>query len=66
MEIHSYIYICNELLTMICILGFRDLIAKAAPAIRPPPPTGITTASMSSTCSTTSSPAVPCPAIISG
>ena len=34
---------------MICTCGYSDLMASAMPAIRPPPPTGITTASMSFT-----------------
>ena len=37
-------------------------MARAAPAINPPPPTGIIQASRSGTCSTISNPIVPCPA----
>ena len=41
-------------------------MAKAAPAIKPPPPTGIMHASTSGTCSKISNPTVPCPARICG
>ena len=51
---------------MILTPGFMVLIAFATPAIKPPPPTGITAASRSGTCSNISKPIVPCPAKISG
>mmetsp|Transcript_18796 Transcript_18796/g.33560 ORF Transcript_18796/g.33560 Transcript_18796/m.33560 type:complete len:263 (-) Transcript_18796:798-1586(-) len=51
---------------MTCISGLTDLIASAIPAINPPPPTGITTASSSSTCSRISIPTVPAPARMGG
>ena len=47
---------------MIWTSGLRLLIARAAPAMSPPPPTGIIQASRSGTCSMISSPIVPCPA----
>ena len=53
-------------LTYTSILGWRVLSATAQPAMSPPPPMGITTASMSSTCSAISKPNVPCPASMSG
>ena len=52
--------------TIIFISGCNVLSATAQPASSPPPPTGITTASISCTCSAISKPQVPCPAIISG
>mmetsp|Transcript_39459 Transcript_39459/g.100011 ORF Transcript_39459/g.100011 Transcript_39459/m.100011 type:complete len:315 (-) Transcript_39459:909-1853(-) len=42
------------------------LMASAMPAMRPPPPTGMTTASSSSTCSRISMPTVPAPAKMGG
>jgi hypothetical protein len=39
------------------------VMAHPTPAIRPPPPTGTTTASRSGIWSSNSSPSVPCPAI---
>mmetsp|Transcript_2278 Transcript_2278/g.8045 ORF Transcript_2278/g.8045 Transcript_2278/m.8045 type:complete len:309 (+) Transcript_2278:1285-2211(+) len=50
---------------MICTSGLRVLIASAAPAMRPPPPTGMTTASTSLTSSRISRPMEPAPARIS-
>ena len=43
-------------LTMIRMFGFIVFKATAHPAIKPPPPTGITTASTSGTCSIISKP----------
>ena len=52
--------------TIILISGCNVLSATAQPASSPPPPTGITTASISCTCSAISKPQVPWPAIING
>eukprot|EP01137_Pigoraptor_chileana_P027929 Opistho-2@11203 len=46
--------------------GRSVLTARAMPARRPPPPTGTTIASKSSSCSMISSPIVPCPAMMLG
>ncbi len=43
--------------------GQSALTAVATPEISPPPPTGTTTCVTSSTCSHSSRPTVPCPAI---
>ncbi len=43
-----------------------DFSAIATPLTSPPPPTGTITRARSSTCSSNSSPIVPCPAITSG
>lgn len=51
---------------MILTFGCKVLTASATPAMSPPPPVGTTTASMSCTCSTISSPSVPCPAMMWG
>ena len=48
------------------ILGLVSLSAQAMPAMRPPPPMGTTTASMSGTCSSSSRPMVPWPEMTSG
>ena len=45
--------------------GARAFTATATPETSPPPPTGTSTASSPGTCSTTSSPSVPWPAMIS-
>jgi hypothetical protein len=47
------------------LVGFTALIASAIPEASPPPPIGMTTVSRSGTCSSSSSPIVPCPAITS-
>mmetsp|Transcript_11976 Transcript_11976/g.37908 ORF Transcript_11976/g.37908 Transcript_11976/m.37908 type:complete len:270 (+) Transcript_11976:352-1161(+) len=47
-------------------LGRTVLSASATPAISPAPPTGTMQKSMSSTCSSTSRPSVPAPAMMSG
>lgn len=52
--------------TIILVRGLNALTAVAMPAMRPPPPTGTTTASGNGTCSQISNPIVPCPAIIFG
>ena len=52
--------------TIIFISGCNVLSARAQPASSPPPPTGITTALISCTCSAISKQQVPCQAIISG
>ena len=51
---------------MILMLGFIVFRATAQPAIKPPPPTGMTQASKSGTCSNTSNASVPCPAKMCG
>mmetsp|Transcript_39458 Transcript_39458/g.100005 ORF Transcript_39458/g.100005 Transcript_39458/m.100005 type:complete len:347 (-) Transcript_39458:909-1949(-) len=51
---------------MTCTSGLTALMASAMPAMRPPPPTGMTTASSSSTCSRISMPTVPAPAKMGG
>ena len=48
------------------VLGLNVFTATETPAIRPPPPTGIMTASTSLTCSIISRPIVPAPARIAG
>ena len=48
------------------IAGRADLSAIATPLTSPPPPTGTITRARSGTCSSSSSPSVPCPAITSG
>jgi hypothetical protein len=50
---------------MILTSGRSVLIARAVPAIMPPPPIGTIHASRSGTSFNISSPIVPCPAIIS-
>ena len=52
----------EDLLTMTWTSGNRFFNATATPAIKPPPPTGMTTASTSGTSSAISSPNVPWPA----
>ena len=44
----------------------RSLSAMAVPEMSPPPPMGTSTVSTSGVCSSTSSPTVPCPAMIDG
>ena len=48
------------------IAGEADLIARAMPAMRPPPESGTTTVSRSGQSSSSSSPMVPWPAMTSG
>ena len=49
---------------MMVISGLSDLSAQATPEVIPPPPIGITTTSRLGTCSSSSSPIVPWPAMM--
>ena len=65
MYIFFFINLIHKL-TMTKVLGLNVFTATETPAIRPPPPTGIMTASTFLTCSIISRPMVPAPARIDG